>query len=149
MYQKLKADLRKIRPVLACLQHQQERLELLRELASSIPAGPVVGDRSGSRAFDTLERRIVAAEDCEMELRSYVNAHGAFLASMGRVTQSLQDPEQALLVELRYYKGYPWKRIADALCYSEQHVYRIHALALASMLPVYESERQITPDQSK
>lgn len=136
MFNNLKTDLKRVRPVLMHQKFLAERLELLRD--ACIPTGPVSGF-GRQHSVDVLERRVIEALDCETELKSYYDTHNSFLSRMDRTVRSLEDSELALLIELRYYKGCSWGEVARTLCYSEVHVYRLHAKALKLMLPIYDT----------
>ena len=46
---------------------------------------------------------------------------------------ALTDPDQQLVLELRYLCYKPWTQIMEALGYSEPTIYRIHGLALENI----------------
>lgn len=52
------------------------------------------------------------------------------MAEIEKAVEKLTDGNGKQLLRLRYIEGKKWSAISEEMCYSEQHLYRIHQKAL-------------------
>jgi len=109
------------------------QLEKLKE--ESTRTSSVISDmpRSDSPNLQRMEETIVKMLDLEAEINSDIDR----LVSMKRIASEainkLTNPDQRMVLELRYLCREKWPSIADEFGYSMDNVFRIHRAALKNI----------------
>lgn len=81
------------------------------------------------RMEDTIDKIV----DLEQEINRDIDRLVDLKREAQNAISALTDPDQQLVLELRYLCYKPWTQIMDALGYSEPTIYRIHGLALENI----------------
>ena len=68
--------------------------------------------------------------DLEREINEDIDRLVDLKAEARRVINAVSDPDQQLILELRYLCYKPWNEIMTELGYSEPTIYRLHGEAL-------------------
>ena len=97
--------------------------------------------RASSPNLQTLESTICKIVDLENEINADIDKLVDLKAEARRVINEVSDPDQQLILELRYLCYKPWAEIMEALGYSEPTIYRLHGEALKKItIPSSASE---------
>ncbi len=106
-----------------------EQLKQLRDLAqkctsviSDLPKGKTAGSR--------LEETVCRIVDYETDLNADIDALVDMKREIERVIAVVPDTMQQLLLQMRYLNFSSWEDIAEALCVTYNHVFKIHRDAL-------------------
>ena len=104
-------------------------------LVSDLPRG---GSSSQQRMQDTIAKIV----DLEREINRDIDRLVDMKRAVRLAINAMANPEERLILELRYlcYKG--WPEIAEKADCSESNVYRIHGLALANFVVPEDPEGQ-------
>ena len=106
----------------------------LRESATKATATLSDMPRSDSQSMQTMENTICKIVDLEREINADIDALVDLKAQARRVISQLRNPDQQLVLELRYLCYRPWTDIMEELGISETSVYRIHGEALKNII---------------
>ena len=110
---------------------KEEQLASLREAAERIsPRSGQFGVRVSGYHGSGKEDMLCKAMDLEEEL---VRDIGQMIETMRRVksaVEAVEDKTMRMVLELRYLNFKTWEEISETMCYSERHIYRLHAQAL-------------------
>jgi DNA-directed RNA polymerase specialized sigma subunit len=90
--------------------------------------------RSDSPNVHSLEDAICKIIDLESEINQDIDRLVALKCEVQAVIGQLSDPDQQLILELRYLCYKTWAQIMAELGYSETSVYRLHGLALKCLV---------------
>ena len=77
-----------------------------------------------------MEETICKIVDLEREINEDIDRLVDLKAEARRVINAVSDPDQQLILELRYLCYKPWNEIMTELGYSEPTIYRLHGEAL-------------------
>ena len=80
--------------------------------------------------FGILYDTICKIVDLEREINEDIDRLVDLKAEARRVINAVSDPDQQLILELRYLCYKPWNEIMTELGYSEPTIYRLHGEAL-------------------
>ena len=118
---------------LAALEEAREdKWERATATTASYSGSPV----SGSSDFHKLDAVAISGELIELRCRELRGVKGEIL----RAIQSLTDQDQRAVLIHRYINCREWPEIAEALNFSERHIFRLHGEALKK---IRVSRRQI------
>lgn len=111
-----------------------EQVVKLRESATKATATLSDMPRSDSQSMQTMENKICKIVDLEREINADIDALVDLKAQARRVISQLKNPDQQLVLELRYLCYRSWTDIMNELGVSETSVYRIHGEALKNII---------------
>lgn len=126
--------LEQVRFVDRAIDGKLEQVERLRN--ESTKATSLVSDmpRSSSPNLQRLEDTIIKIIDLEHEINRDIDRL-IDLKKAARVSiNAMANPDERLVLELRYLCNKTWLEIAEAMGVSESTVYRTHGLALANFV---------------
>ena len=129
-----KEFLEQVRYVDRAIDSKLEQVERLRN--ESTKATSLVSDmpRSSAPNLQRLEDTIIKIIDLEQEINRDIDRL-VDLKKAARVSiNAMTNPEERLVLELRYLCYKTWLEIAEAMGVSESTVYRAHGLALANFV---------------
>ena len=107
-----------------------EQIMKLRESATKATATLSDMPRPDSPNVQSMEETIVKIVDLEREINRDIEALVDLKAEARKVISKLDNPEQQLILEMRYLCYKSWAEIAEDLSFSESNVYKIHGEAL-------------------
>ena len=107
-----------------------EQIMKLRESATKATATLSDMPRPDSPNVQSMEETIVKIVDLEREINRDIDALVDLKAEARKVISKLDNPEQQLILEMRYLCYKSWAEIAEDLSFSESNVYKIHGAAL-------------------
>lgn len=110
-----------------------EQLGTLKALSTKMTASYGTEGGSGVRQRSTMENAIVKLIDLENEIDNDIDALIDFKKEMVSTLKAVEDPEERLLLELRYLSYKTWEAISQCMEYSYRQVHRIHGEALKSI----------------
>lgn len=111
-----------------------EQVMKLREAATKATATLSDMPRPDSPHIQAMESTICKIVDLEREINEDVDRLIDLKAEARRVINRLADPDQQLILELRYLCYKQWVEIMADLSISETSVYRIHGEALKNIV---------------
>lgn len=106
----------------------------LREAATSCTATLTDMPRPDSPSRQQMADTICKIVDLEREINEDIDRLVDLKAEARRAINAVSDPDQQLILELRYLCYKPWNEIMTELGYSEPTVYRLHGEALKKIL---------------
>lgn len=106
----------------------------LREAATSCTATLSDMPRPDSPSRQQMTDTICKIVDLEREINEDIDRLVDLKAEARRAINAVSDPDQQLILELRYLCYKPWNEIMTELGYSEPTVYRLHGEALKKIL---------------
>ena len=102
----------------------------LREAATSCTATLSDMPRPDSPSRQQMADTICKIVDLEREINEDIDRLVDLKAEARRAINAVSDPDQQLILELRYLCYKPWNEIMIELGYSEPTIYRLHGEAL-------------------
>ena len=111
-----------------------EQVMTLRETATKATATLSDMPRSDSPNLQSMENTIVKIVDLENEINRDIDRLVDLKAEVRQLIAALENPEQQLILELRYLCFKQWSAIMDEMGISETSVYRIHGEALKNIV---------------
>ena len=112
------------------IESKLEQIMKLRESATKATATLSDMPRPDSPNVQSMEETIVKIVDLEREINRDIDALVDLKAEARKVISKLDNPEQQLILEMRYLCYKSWAEIAEDLSFSESNVYKIHGEAL-------------------
>lgn len=106
----------------------------LREAATSCTATLSDMPRPDSPSRQQMADTICKIVDLEREINEDIDRLVDLKAEARRAINAVSDPDQQLILELRYLCYKPWSEIMTELGYSEPTIYRLHGEALKKNL---------------
>lgn len=106
----------------------------LREAATSCTATLSDMPRPDSPSRQQMADTICKIVDLEREINEDIDRLVDLKAEARRAINAVSDPDQQLILELRYLCYKPWNEIMRELGYSEPTIYRLHGEALKKIL---------------
>lgn len=106
----------------------------LREAATSCTATLSDMPRPDSPSRQQMADTICKIVDLEREINEDIDRLVDLKAEARRAINAVSDPDQQLILELRYLCYKPWNEIMTELGYSEATIYRLHGEALKKIL---------------
>ena len=106
----------------------------LREAATSCTATLTDMPRPDSPSRQQMTDTICKIVDLEREINEDIDRLVDLKAEARRAINAVSDPDQQLILELRYLCYKPWNEIMTELGYSEPTIYRLHGEALKKIL---------------
>lgn len=110
-----------------------EQVMKLREAATKATATLSDMPRPDSPNIQAMESTICKIVDLEREINEDVDRLIDLKAEARRVIQQITEPDQQLVLELRYLCYKPWTEIMSEIGYSEATLYRLHGEALKNI----------------
>ena len=110
-----------------------EQLKALNLLATKCTSTLSDMPKSQSISNSRLEDTVVKIVDLQEEINRDIDQLVDLKAEARRLINQVKEPDQQLVLELRYLCFKPWAEIMDALGISETSVYRIHGEALKNI----------------
>ena len=110
------------------------RVMRLREAATNCTATLTDMPRPDSPSRQQMADTICKIVDLEREINEDIDRLVDLKAEARRAINAVSDPDQQLILELRYLCYKPWNEIMTELGYSEPTVYRLHGEALKKIL---------------
>ena len=107
-----------------------EQVTRLRENATNCTAALSDMPRPDSPNIQRMEETICKIVDLEHEINADIDQLVDLKADARKAINAVTDPDQQLILELRYLCYKPWLEIAEAMGYSEAGVYKLHGKAL-------------------
>ena len=111
-----------------------EQVMTLRETATKATATLTDMPRSDSPNLQSMENTIVKIVDLENEINRDIDRLVDLKAEVRQLIAALENPEQQLILELRYLCFKQWSVIMEEMGISETSVYRIHGEALKNIV---------------
>ena len=111
-----------------------EQVMTLRETATKATATLSDMPRSDSPNLQSMENTIVKIVDLENEINRDIDRLVDLKAGVRQLIAALENPEQQLILELRYLCFKHWSAIMEEMGISETSVYRIHGEALKNIV---------------
>ena len=111
-----------------------EQVMTLRETATKATATLTDMPRSDSPNLQSMENTIVKIVDLENEINRDIDRLVDLKAEVRQLIAALENPEQQLILELRYLCFKQWSTIMEEMGISETSVYRIHGEALKNIV---------------
>jgi len=111
-----------------------EQVMTLRESATKVTQVMSDMPRSSSPNLQQMESTIVKIVDLENEINRDIDRLVDLKAEVRRVIARLENPDQQLVLELRYLCYKQWSAIMEEMGISETSVYRIHGEALKNLV---------------
>ena len=111
-----------------------EQVMTLRETATKATATLSDMPRSDSPNLQSMENTIVKIVDLENEINRDIDRLVDLKAGVRQLIAALENPEQQLILELRYLCFKQWSAIMEERGISETSVYRIHGEALKNIV---------------
>ena len=111
-----------------------EQVMTLRETATKATATLTDMPRSDSPNLQSMENTIVKIVDLENEINRDIDRLVDLKAEVRQMIAALENPEQQLILELRYLCFKQWSAIMEEMGISETSVYRIHGEALKNIV---------------
>ena len=108
---------------------QVERLRTESTKATSLVSGM---PRSSSPNLRWLEDTIIKIIDLEHEINRDIDRLVDLKKAARESINAMANPDERLILEMRYLCYKTWPEIAEAMGLSESHVHRLHGLALLS-----------------
>ena len=106
----------------------------LREAATNCTATLSDMPRPDSPSRQQMTDTICKIVDLEREINEDIDRLVDLKAEARRTINAVSDPDQLLILELRYLCFKPWNEIMTELGYSEPTIYRLHGEALKKIL---------------
>ena len=106
----------------------------LRETATDCTATLSDMPRPDSPGRQQMADTICKIVDLEREINEDIDRLVDLKAEARRAINAVSDPDQQLILELRYLCYKPWNEIMTELGYSEATIYRLHGEALKKIL---------------
>lgn len=111
----------------------KSEVEEIRSEAESLSAW-TDGDRvQSSMQPDKLGAVVARLVDKENETLDVINEYINRMNEIDRMLDQIEDPKLALILELKYKRGYIWDQVADEMHYNRRWVQRLHGRALDEM----------------
>lgn len=111
-----------------------EQVTRLRENAANCTATLSDMPRPDSPNKQRMEETICKIVDLEHEINADIDRLVDLKAEARKAINAVTDPDQQLILELRYLCYKPWNEIMTELGYSEPTIYRLHGEALKKIL---------------
>ena len=127
-----KEFLGQVRYVDRAIDSKLEQAERLR--TESTKATSLVSDmpRGNSLNHQRLENTIIKIIDLEHEINRDIDRLIDLKKAARESINTMSNPDERLILELRYLCYKTWPEIAEAMGLSESHVHRLHGFALIS-----------------
>ena len=110
-----------------------EQVTRLRENATNCTAALSDMPRPDSPNRQRMEETVCKSVDLEREINADIDRLVELKAEARKAINAVTDPDQQLILELRYLCYKPWLEIAETIGYSEPTVYRLHGEALKNI----------------
>ena len=125
-----KEFLEQVRYVDRAIDSKLEQVERLR--SESTKATSLVSDmpRSSSPNLQRLEDTIIKIIDLEHEINRDIDRLVDLKKAARESINTMPNPDERLILELRYLCYKTWPEIAEAISLSESHIHRLHGFAL-------------------
>lgn len=125
-----KEYLRQVRSVDKRIKNKLEMVEQLRDTATSATATLSDMPRSDSPNLQRMEDTICKIVDLENEISEEINRLVDLKREVQAAIDALPNPDQQLVLELRYLCYKSWNEISIELGFCDRNVYRLHQLGL-------------------
>lgn len=129
-----KEFLEQVRYVDRTIDSKLEQVYRLRNEATK--ATSLVSDmpRGGSPNLQRLEATIVKIIDLEHEINRDIDWLVDLKKAAREAINAMTNPDERLILELRYLCYKTWPEIAESMGFCESHIHRLHGLALLNFM---------------
>lgn len=93
---------------------------------------PFYGVRGGKGRAENGDDRIARLMDAKAECEAIIKSMAEYKADCIRLINELDNGTHRLLLTLRYINFLSWPAVASRMCYSVDHVIKLHGDALAA-----------------
>lgn len=111
-----------------------EQVMTLRESATKVTQVMSDMPRASSPNLQRMENTIVKIVDLENEINRDIDRLVDLKAEVRRAIARLENPDQQLVLELRYLCYKSWVCISEELGFCESNIYKIHGEALKNIV---------------
>lgn len=122
----------RVRENIDCLLERKEQVRDLLYKVTAVNDGMPHSGGAGDKYGDLVAEFVSLESQIEAEARRYLAVHDELKAKIGLI----EDTDLRLVLELRYLNFRSFTDIADFLCWSVRHVYRLHQRALAEFAKI-------------
>lgn len=116
-----------------------EELQHLKEMILQITPTLTGDNISGGGNQDKLGDAVAKIIDLEAEINENINRYIAAKQEIGDVLDKLTDPEQFMVLHMRYVQYKTWEQIACEMGFSYRWVCTIHGRALQEIEKILKS----------
>lgn len=111
-----------------------EQIAMLRELAKKTSV--TISDMPGSPNHDNskVEEIIIKIVSLEDEINRYIDKLVDLKKEIMEVIDNVEDPQECLLLNLRYLNFLTWEQIAEKMDCSVRNVHIVHSKALENVV---------------
>ncbi len=110
--------------------HQVKTLrDLVTKATSTLGTEPVSGTKNVHRLEDTIDRIIDLENDINDDIDRLIDLKREVMATIGKV----EDPNESMLLELRYLSFLSWDEIAVEMRFTARWVHVLHSKALVTV----------------
>ena len=128
-----KNELYKVRKIGIEIKAKRLEAAFLRDLAgratSTMTAVKVSGTRGRSRVADAVVKLV----DIEDEIALQIEALTGERQRAARAIETLKNPNERVVMQLRYLACMKWEDIAGEMGYGVQHIFKLHGEALEKL----------------
>lgn len=128
-----------------------KQMERYQDMATHITSKWGDGIHSGD-AHSQVEQAVVKIVELEQEINTEIDQLIQVKRHVKKVVNQVDDPQQKMLLELRYFQYLRFPDIASRMNYSERQLLRLHGEALESVArildPESKEEVEETPNRS-
>jgi seryl-tRNA synthetase len=110
------------------LEQVQSLRELVTKATATLSDAPPSGSRNVARMSDIIAKMVDLEEEINADIDDLVDLKAEITAAI----KALDNPDYAMVLELRYLCFKPWEEIASAMHYHSKYIYELHRNALKS-----------------
>lgn len=118
-----------------------KQMERYQDMATHITSKWGDGIHSGD-VHSQVEQAVVKIVELEQEINDEIDQMIQVKHQVKKVVSQVDDPQQKMLLELRYFQYLRFPDIASRMNYSERQLLRLHGEALESVARILDPESQ-------
>ena len=123
------------------IESYKEEINSLRDILASAGISERV---QTSPAGDNIPKTVEKIKEIIEKREEAISRLVALQEEISDVINHISDPDEKLLLRLKYINHKPWQETADIMGYSERHVKRLHEKALLSVELLEEVSYEFT-----
>lgn len=116
-----------------------KQMERYQDMATHITSKWGDGIHSGD-AHSQVEQAVVKIVELEQEINTEIDQLIQVKRQVKKVVKQVDDPQQKMLLELRYFQYLRFPDIASRMNYSERQLLRLHGDALKSVARILDPD---------
>lgn len=122
------------RDLYADIQDKEDKLQMLRDMATKIT--PTYSDmpHNATRNTHPMENTMLKAMELEEQLKRDKAHFKVLQIEVQKAVATIPALNIQMVFELRYVSCMTWAEIAEAMRYTERHVYRLHEAGLEMVI---------------